>query len=44
MDMDCGKEQMEIHMLVNGFIQKRMALECMSILTEIDMKVHGKWD
>jgi hypothetical protein len=44
MDMDCGKEQMEIHMSVNGIIRKQMALECMNILMEIGMKELGKWD
>jgi hypothetical protein len=44
MVMDCGKEQMEIHMLVSGIIQKQMALECINIPMEIGTKVLGKWD
>ena len=44
MDMDCGKELMEIHLSENGIIQKQMALEFMNIQMEIDMKVLGKWD
>lgn len=44
MGMDCGKEQMEIHLLVSGIIQKQMALECMSIQMEIGTKELGKWD
>jgi hypothetical protein len=42
MDLECGKEPKEIHMLVNGSSAKQMDMEFIPGLMEIDIKANLK--